>query len=314
MEQKEKENQIKNKIEDGEKKNNSRVTTHAPHVFTPQFVPHTINHTNMNTTTTSLSNNTAEMDSQDNKMLPNVFNYLFTDESGANINDNSLYAEKIPNVTIPAFKNISLNFPSFDEWLSEQNNKTNLTTVEPVNVPKQPSTIEKTNVQTAAVKSKIESPKTTKSSSTTSRTPITKQSTKRPVKNITTTQKQTITTTTTQRPTTTTTIMSTTINNIKKDVKYPVHSYPSIQELKNVPVFNNQNKITNFDQMPQHHSEGAEISAKPTLPNMNGLLKLAGCNIYGRMYRVGKIIAELSSPCLECKCTEVGVSCTPLKC
>lgn len=42
-----------------------------------------------------------------------------------------------------------------------------------------------------------------------------------------------------------------------------------------------------------------------------GLLKLAGCNIYGRMYRVGRIIAELSSSCLECRCTEVGVSCIP---
>lgn len=45
-----------------------------------------------------------------------------------------------------------------------------------------------------------------------------------------------------------------------------------------------------------------------------GPLKLAGCNIYGRMYRVGKIIFELSGPCLECKCTEVGVQCKSLKC
>lgn len=45
-----------------------------------------------------------------------------------------------------------------------------------------------------------------------------------------------------------------------------------------------------------------------------GLLKLAGCNIYGRMYRVGRIISELSGPCMECKCTEVGVQCTELRC
>ncbi|XP_019771949.2 uncharacterized protein LOC109545606 [Dendroctonus ponderosae] len=45
-----------------------------------------------------------------------------------------------------------------------------------------------------------------------------------------------------------------------------------------------------------------------------GLLKLAGCNIYGRMYRVGRIISELSGPCLECKCTEVGVQCIELRC
>ncbi|KAK9736970.1 hypothetical protein QE152_g11101 [Popillia japonica] len=43
-----------------------------------------------------------------------------------------------------------------------------------------------------------------------------------------------------------------------------------------------------------------------------GPLKLAGCNIYGRMYRVGRIISELSGPCLECKCTEIGVQCTKL--
>lgn len=45
-----------------------------------------------------------------------------------------------------------------------------------------------------------------------------------------------------------------------------------------------------------------------------GLLKLAGCNIYGRMYRVGRIISELSGPCLECMCTEVGVQCRSLSC
>lgn len=56
----------------------------------------------------------------------------------------------------------------------------------------------------------------------------------------------------------------------------------------------------------------AQIFTKPA-PSV-GLLKLAGCNIYGRMYRVGRIIAELSSACLECRCTEVGVHCTPLEC
>ncbi|GBP32030.1 Extracellular matrix protein FRAS1 [Eumeta japonica] len=46
-----------------------------------------------------------------------------------------------------------------------------------------------------------------------------------------------------------------------------------------------------------------------------GLLsKLAGCNIYGRMYRVGRIIAELSSACAECRCTELGVQCRALRC
>uniref|UniRef100_A0A1I8PV98 VWFC domain-containing protein n=1 Tax=Stomoxys calcitrans TaxID=35570 RepID=A0A1I8PV98_STOCA len=55
-------------------------------------------------------------------------------------------------------------------------------------------------------------------------------------------------------------------------------------------------------------------SALNHLIDPNGILKLAGCNIYGRMYRVGRIILELSSPCQECRCTEIGVKCAPLDC
>lgn len=66
---------------------------------------------------------------------------------------------------------------------------------------------------------------------------------------------------------------------------------------------------------PQHHQQhnsGMEIFSKSTSPTMNGLLKLAGCNIYGQMYNVGQVIAELSNPCLECKCLpDIGVGCTP---
>ncbi|EDS41281.1 conserved hypothetical protein [Culex quinquefasciatus] len=73
-----------------------------------------------------------------------------------------------------------------------------------------------------------------------------------------------------------------------------------------------------INKLKQHHSEGtAEITMKSkvySLKDTVGILKLAGCNIYGRMYRVGRIISELSGPCLECKCTEVGVHCTPLDC
>lgn len=56
-----------------------------------------------------------------------------------------------------------------------------------------------------------------------------------------------------------------------------------------------------------------QIEDAPTVQGGN-LLKLAGCNIYGRMYRVGRIITELSGPCLECRCTEVGVQCKKLSC
>lgn len=64
----------------------------------------------------------------------------------------------------------------------------------------------------------------------------------------------------------------------------------------------------------EHRTHGETKIFTPPSKDMAGLLKLAGCNIYGRMYRVGRIIDELSGPCLECRCTEVGVSCTPLNC
>lgn len=55
-----------------------------------------------------------------------------------------------------------------------------------------------------------------------------------------------------------------------------------------------------------------EIFSKHTSPTMNGLLKLAGCNIYGQMYHVGSVISELSNACLECKCLpDIGVGCSP---
>lgn len=43
-------------------------------------------------------------------------------------------------------------------------------------------------------------------------------------------------------------------------------------------------------------------------------LKLSGCNIYGKMYQIDQVIHELSSICVQCKCTEVGVQCSELQC
>lgn len=61
------------------------------------------------------------------------------------------------------------------------------------------------------------------------------------------------------------------------------------------------------------------INSRPNLKNaiyslLLGGLRIDSCNIYGQMYRVGRIIDELSGPCIECKCTEIGVNCTNLKC
>lgn len=63
-----------------------------------------------------------------------------------------------------------------------------------------------------------------------------------------------------------------------------------------------------------HEGSRSPMPSGGALPGVGGLLKLAGCNIYGRMYRVGRIIAELSTPCQECRCTEVGVQCHALSC
>jgi len=45
-----------------------------------------------------------------------------------------------------------------------------------------------------------------------------------------------------------------------------------------------------------------------------GGLKLSGCNIYGKTVRVGSIIHELSSICVQCVCSEMGVQCSELQC
>ncbi|XP_066145343.1 uncharacterized protein [Euwallacea fornicatus] len=81
--------------------------------------------------------------------------------------------------------------------------------------------------------------------------------------------------------------------------------------LSTTSVFKSSTLSTNLVQSASTHPPPKQN----TLNSIGvGLLKLAGCNIYGRMYRVGRIISELSGPCVECKCTEVGVQCRQLKC
>lgn len=111
-------------------------------------------------------------------------------------------------------------------------------------------------------------------------------------------------------------IDTTTITSVKNTTKL----YDTLDQMLQYllgEVSNSDNKIsTTVDQ--------TTTTVVPIRDNLNinnldnniggGLLKLAGCNIYGRMYRVGRIIFELSGPCLECKCTETGVQCNSLKC
>lgn len=80
-------------------------------------------------------------------------------------------------------------------------------------------------------------------------------------------------------------------------------------------IANTESYVVNPVDVDKLHQSNSETKIfTPPHRDPAGLLKLAGCNIYGRMYRVGAVLSELSSACLECRCTEVGVSCTPLNC
>lgn len=112
------------------------------------------------------------------------------------------------------------------------------------------------------------------------------------------------------------------IGDNKDELNNNVFGPESYQVLNDYPSTSNHKPFgenpVDYDAVKVHHSEDnlPSIYTKPSngFQNPMGMLKLAGCNIYGRMYRVGRIITELSNPCLECKCTEVGVHCTTLSC
>lgn len=112
------------------------------------------------------------------------------------------------------------------------------------------------------------------------------------------------------------------IGDNKDELNNNVFGPESYQVLNDYPSVSNhrpfgENPI-DYDALKERHSDDnlPNVYTQPSnrYQNSMGILKLAGCNIYGRMYRVGRIITELSNPCLECKCTEVGVHCTTLSC
>lgn len=106
-------------------------------------------------------------------------------------------------------------------------------------------------------------------------------------------------------------------NNSSDDADEDLFNFNSVLKL-----FFPDEKVENATSPPEMNATTAKsVPPAPTSPPESknsidtvGLLKLAGCNIYGRMYRVGRIISELSNPCLECMCTEVGVQCRNLVC
>ena len=118
-----------------------------------------------------------------------------------------------------------------------------------------------------------------------------------------------------QLTTTTSTMRSTTTRKSTSTIA-PVKSIINDDDFikKHLKATSTSTSISSSSQKQQQPQQ-MEIFSKPTNPTMNGLLKLAGCNIYGSMYEVGQVIAELSSPCLECKCLpDIGVGCMQMKC
>lgn len=126
-------------------------------------------------------------------------------------------------------------------------------------------------------------------------------------------------------PATTTSTTTTIDNSISKPVKNVTKPYGTLDQMLQYLLgeieSGNESNVSSKDDGQKTTTVPSET--RENLNNLNsiidnntggGILKLAGCNIYGRMYRVGRIIFELSGPCLECKCTETGVQCNSLKC
>lgn len=121
---------------------------------------------------------------------------------------------------------------------------------------------------------------------------------------------------------------STTSRSSESDLDLEDPNDHSSKDTKTKEISTTSRSTTIINQKPEEEKKSSKISEKMEdftesvtkiieneIPmSVTSLLKLAGCNIYGRMYRVGRIITELSGPCLECRCTEIGVQCKQLKC
>lgn len=59
----------------------------------------------------------------------------------------------------------------------------------------------------------------------------------------------------------------------------------------------------------QTSSDSSSSSENPNDFDPMGLFRVSECNIYGRLYKVGQFIEELSDSCKRCSCTPTGVDC-----
>nr|CAD7587245.1 unnamed protein product [Timema genevievae] len=94
----------------------------------------------------------------------------------------------------------------------------------------------------------------------------------------------------------------------KTNISTPTDDYDSLNQIsqsEGESSTNPSSDVTSSNDSPPGRPPNL-MEDTPSPASTSGILKLAGCNIYGRMYRVGRIISELSTPCLECMCTELA--------
>lgn len=91
------------------------------------------------------------------------------------------------------------------------------------------------------------------------------------------------------------------------------HSNEPITQLRTTPK-PYDNVFQSHTQMQSGYGVSEIFNSMKTNNVISGLLKLSGCNIFGKMYKTGELIHELSDPCSRCICSEAGVNCVPVKC
>ncbi|XP_076346183.1 uncharacterized protein LOC143244773 [Tachypleus tridentatus] len=105
---------------------------------------------------------------------------------------------------------------------------------------------------------------------------------------------------------------------------YPSHtketSHSTLMKVSHLHSFVSNLSATNHNEMIRPF-QNQQLVTKKTLsqPQVSvetnsyssnwGLLKVSGCNIYGKFYKVNENLEELGGPCKECICTDSGVKC-----
>ncbi|XP_012552864.1 uncharacterized protein LOC101735404 isoform X1 [Bombyx mori] len=94
-----------------------------------------------------------------------------------------------------------------------------------------------------------------------------------------------------------------------------IHTTPRSELKTNRPEITRSPAVTEKDKLSvQYTSVTHEGPRPPNLGLGGGILKISGCNIYGKMYGVGHFVPELTTKCQECWCADYGVQCKSKGC